>query len=163
MHQSRAELLSAVMAETARHSRSAGRFNVAMGAQLSMPPSELQCLGLLGEGPATPTALADQLGLTTGAMTKVLDRLQAEGYVTRSRHPGDRRRVVIHVVAERFEDLARHYQPMAQRMEALLQQFSDRELHTVLRFMRASREAADAEIALIRDSGHTHMARRRPP
>lgn len=46
-------------------------------------------------GELTPTALATRLGLTTGAVTSVLDRLEGAGFVKRSPNPTDRRSIMI--------------------------------------------------------------------
>ena len=105
--------------------------------------------------------LAAQLGLTTGAMTKVLDRLQQSGFVTRSPDPADRRRIVITAEPEAFGVLTPYYAPMAEKMNDHLSGYSDDELRTVLDFMRTGRIAADEEIARIRAQGLRHATRRR--
>ena len=48
-----------------------------------------------GEGTVTPTQLAQHLGLTSGATTILLNRLDARGFVVRSPHPTDRRGVLL--------------------------------------------------------------------
>jgi len=72
-------------------------------------------MGLLAEGPSAPTRLAAPLGLTTGAMTKVLDRLEAAGYITRSHDPGDRRRIIITTDPAGLARLAAHYDGIGNR------------------------------------------------
>ena len=82
------------------------RLSIALAQQLGMPLADVQCLGLLAAGPSLPSDLAARLGLTTGATTKVLDRLQEAGYITRSADPADRRRIVITAEPEGFAALA---------------------------------------------------------
>lgn len=53
---------------------------------------------LLDTGPITAGRLAEITGLTTGAVTAIVDRLKRAGYLRRERDPGDRRKVVIHPV-----------------------------------------------------------------
>jgi len=89
---SRSQLLAEVTAEAPRHAASAVRLNIAIAQKAGMGLADVQCMGLLMDGPAAPGDLATRLGLTTGAMTKVLDRLQAGGYITRSSDPAGRRR-----------------------------------------------------------------------
>ena len=158
----RGELLAAVAAEAPRQAAAAVRLSIAVAQQIGMPLTDVQCLGLLASGPAAPSDLAGQLGLTTGAMTKVLDRLERSGFVTRSPDPTDRRRIVITADPRGFEALAPYYAPMAERMNAYLAGYSDDELRTVLNLMRAGRIAADEEIARVREQGTTHATRRRP-
>ena len=157
----RPELLAEVATEAPRQAAAAVRFSIAIAHQLGMPLTDVQCMGLLAAGPAAPSDLAGQLGLTTGAMTKVLDRLEESGFVNRSPDPTDRRRIVITAEPGGFEVLAPYYAPMAEKMAGHLSEYSDAELRTVLSFMRAGRIAADEEIARVREQGIAHATRRR--
>jgi hypothetical protein len=49
----------------------------------------------LAELDAAASRLADRIGLTTGSVTSMLDRLEKTGCVTRSPHPSDRRKVIV--------------------------------------------------------------------
>jgi DNA-binding MarR family transcriptional regulator len=157
----RGELLAAVAAEAPRQAAAAVRLSIAVAQQIGMPLTDVQCLGLLEGGPAAPGDLAAQLGLTTGAVTKVLDRLEQGGLVTRSPDPDDRRRVVVTAHPAAFRALAPYYAPMAAKMNQHLGGYGKKELATVLDFMCAGRTAADEEIARIRGQGTRHATRRR--
>jgi DNA-binding MarR family transcriptional regulator len=156
----RSELLAEVAAEAPRQAAAAVRLSIAIAHQLGMPLTDIQCMGLEA-GPAAPSDLAAQLGLTTGAMTKVLDRLEQSGFVARSPDPADRRRIVISADPEGFQVLTPYYAPMAEKMNRHLSGCSDDELRTILDFMRAGRIAADEEIARLRRQGMRHATRRR--
>jgi DNA-binding MarR family transcriptional regulator len=138
------------------------RLSIAIANELGMPLADVQCMGLLADGPAAPSDLAAWLGLTTGAVTKVLDRLERAGYLSRSADPSDRRRIVITADPEGLAALAAHYAPMGEKMSRHLAQYTDDELATILAFMRAGREAADEEISRIRASGTRHARRTTP-
>jgi DNA-binding MarR family transcriptional regulator len=85
-----------------------------------MNPTDLRCLELLGlESEATPSRLAVLLGLTTGAVTGILDRLERTGFVRREADPADRRRVFVRPVPERLTEIAARYQPFERRIRAL--------------------------------------------
>jgi DNA-binding MarR family transcriptional regulator len=56
---------------------------------------------LLDSGSATAGRLAELMGLTTGAVTRVIDRLEQGGYVRRIPDPADRRRVIVELVPRR--------------------------------------------------------------
>lgn len=155
----RPELLGQVAAEAPAHAASAVRLNIAVANQLGLPHTDLQCIGLLTGGPAAPTRLADRLGLTTGAMTKVLDRLERGGYVRRSADPADRRRIVVTASPERLAEVGRHYGPIGEAFARRLAGYTDDELRTVLKFMRDGLEVADAEIDRIRAAGTRHASR----
>jgi DNA-binding MarR family transcriptional regulator len=156
----RSELLADVAAEAPRQAAAAVRLSIAIAHQIGMPLTDVQCMGLLAAGPAAPSDLALQLGLTTGAMTKVLDRLEQGGFVSRSPDPTDRRRIVITADPEGFRALTPYYAPMSEKIDRHLSGYSDDELRTVLDFMRAGRTAADEEIARIREQGIRHATRR---
>ncbi|MCZ1010833.1 MarR family winged helix-turn-helix transcriptional regulator [Streptomyces lydicus] len=77
--------------------------------------TDLRCLEiLLATEDIAPSALAAQLGLTTGSVTAMLDRLEKLGYLTRTPHPTDRRRTLVRATPE-----------AAQRAFALLTPFVD--------------------------------------
>lgn len=156
----RRQLVTEVNAEAPRHAASAVRLSIAVAQQLGMPPTDIQCIGLLADGPAAPTDLAVRLGLTTGAMTKVLDRLERAGYVSRAADPADRRRVIVTADPEGLAAVAAPYAAMGERISRYLAACGDDELATIIAFMRAGREAADEEIARIRAGGVRHATRR---
>jgi len=157
---SRAGLLAELAAESPRQGASAVRLNIAIAHQLAMPLADVQCMGLLADGPSAPGDLAARLGLTSGAMTKVLDRLERAGYVTRAADPADRRRITIVADPGGLARLAAHFAPMGERIGRYLDQLSPADLAAVLAFMRAGREAADEEIDRIRRQGIRHATRR---
>ena len=73
-------------------------FHEAVSRRLGMTAAERKTLGVLGEmGVATPGQLATATGLTTGAITGIVDRLEKAGYAKRAPNPNDRRSVLIHV------------------------------------------------------------------
>ena len=55
----------------------------------------MRALDILSSGPLAPSALAQRLGITTGGLTSVLDRLEKAGYVRRRNDPRDRRRQIV--------------------------------------------------------------------
>jgi DNA-binding MarR family transcriptional regulator len=132
-----------------------------MAQRLGLPLADLQCVGLLVAGPSTPSMLAERLGLTTGAVTKLLDRLQEAGYITRSADPADRRRIIVAADPERLSELAQHYAPLGEQLLRHVAGYSDTELEVVLDFLRASRQGADEEIGRMRREGPPHAVGRR--
>jgi DNA-binding MarR family transcriptional regulator len=72
-------------------------FHEAVSRRLGMTAAERRTLSVLGEmGVATPGQLATATGLTTGAITGIVDRLEKAGYAKREPNPDDRRSVLIH-------------------------------------------------------------------
>src|SRR5438552_15579379 len=71
-------------------------FHEAGARRLGMTAAERKCAGLIAEwGETTPTQLAEATGLTTGAITGIVDRLERAGYAKREPNPKDRRSVLI--------------------------------------------------------------------
>ena len=71
-------------------------FHQAVAERMGLNATDFKCLDMLAQrGPLTAGHLAEVLGLTGGAITGVIDRLEAAGFVQRERDPGDRRRVII--------------------------------------------------------------------
>jgi DNA-binding MarR family transcriptional regulator len=71
-------------------------YHEAIARKIGISATEWKCLELLTRaGPTTAKRLAEASGLTTGAITGIVDRLEKAGYVRREDNPGDRRSVVI--------------------------------------------------------------------
>jgi len=88
----------------------------AVADRLGINPTDLRCLGLATSEPGlTPTRLAELAGLTTGAITGVLDRLERAGFVRREADPDDRRRLRVKLVPDRLGELTAYYRPLIGR------------------------------------------------
>ena len=86
----------------------------AAAVSLGLNPTDLRCLALIaGEGNPTPTRLAEVSGLTSGAITGVMDRLEKAGYLTRATDAKDRRRTTLELNAGRMRELALAFGPAA--------------------------------------------------
>ena len=71
-------------------------YRASVAQQLGVGTTEVVALGhLYQEGPLTPRDLGLKLGLTSGSVTALLDRLGKSGFVTRSQHPDDRRSLLV--------------------------------------------------------------------
>lgn len=70
---------------------------------MALAPMDLVCMCLLQlHGPATAGWLAEMTGLSTGAITGVVNRLERSGYAVREQDPQDRRKVIVVAEVERF-------------------------------------------------------------
>ncbi len=79
----------------------ASDFDEGLAKKLKLSRTDMRCLDLIGRlGPLTAGNLAEESGLTTGAVTFILDRLEEAGMVTRRRDTEDRRRVWVEIVPE---------------------------------------------------------------
>src|SRR5438309_4257603 len=79
--------------------------------------SDLECLDFLNlEGRVTAGRLAEMTGLTTGAITGVVDRLEKAGLVRRERDESDRRKVYIAIVPENVAKVGKYYEHLQRAM-----------------------------------------------
>lgn len=99
--------------------------------------TDVQALAAIldAETPMTPGRLREHLGLTSGAVTACLDRLERAGHVRRSRESADRRVIHVHYVADARPAARSYFRPLAQAAGRAQEQFSDQELDVVLRFL----------------------------
>ena len=68
-----------------------------IAARMSLPYNDVRALDLLAasDAPLGPLEIGTHLGMRSASATELVDRLEAGGYVRRTRHPTDRRRVVV--------------------------------------------------------------------
>lgn len=94
------------------------------------------CL-LLHHGPSPAGRLAELTGVTTGAVTGVVDRLEAGGFVRREPHPSDRRKVIVVADPARAEqDLFPHFSSLMRAAAAdFYDDYSVAELELITRFL----------------------------
>lgn len=94
---------------------------------------------LFRHGAMTAGELAEHAGLTTGAVTGVIDRLEKAGLVRRERDPADRRKVVVVLDEEGArERISPAFQHMQQGLGQLYEGFSDQELGVVKRYLEST-------------------------
>lgn len=91
-----AELASAFAAATVA-------FNSRVARRAGLSTTDHKCLELARAVDTRLTAgqIAELSGLSTGAVTGVIDRLERAGFVRRVRDPGDRRKVLVEVSERR--------------------------------------------------------------
>lgn len=116
-------------------------FSQRVAEKLGLHPTDMQFLNLLELlGPLTPGVLAQCSGLSSGGVTVVLDRLERAGYIRRAHNPSDRRSVLVGIVPARQKKVAANYASVQKQFEAVLADFSEQELETVLKFFSAANE-----------------------
>lgn len=92
-------------------------------------------------------------GLTTGAVTGLIDRLERRGYDRREADPADRR-VLVRADAEAIgRELNPHVEAMRAASERMLAEFSDPDLAVVLAFLERANGVAAEQIARAREAG----------
>jgi DNA-binding MarR family transcriptional regulator len=145
------DLVEWVAGEIALFQSATGAVDEAAGEVMGVNPTDLRCMGrLYGHGPSTAGELAAACGLSRGAMTTALDRLERAGYARRVHSEGDRRRVVVEVTAHALELMEAIWGPIAQAGKAQLAEFSDDQLALLLDFLRRGRELQETHAGRVR-------------
>jgi DNA-binding MarR family transcriptional regulator len=115
-------------------------FHQAIAERVGLNATDLKCLDLLARtGPITAGRLSELAGLTSGAITGIIDHLEAAGYVQRERDRSDRRRVIIKpsLGQEYANTIAPIFASLQQAMgEELAQRYSPEVLGAIEDFLR---------------------------
>jgi DNA-binding MarR family transcriptional regulator len=147
----RAQLLDALNTAFRTVSAQSVMLSQAAADRMGMASSDIECFDLLSlHGPMTAGRLADLTGLTTGAITGVIDRLERAGYAHRERDPNDRRRVIVQPHLERHADAVPVFGPVAAAMDALFARYSDDELAVLLDFATRANVVTNEQIKRLR-------------
>ncbi|MGP8207804.1 MAG: MarR family winged helix-turn-helix transcriptional regulator [Acidimicrobiales bacterium] len=133
------------------------RFDQAVADYLGVSRTEAHCLDILDQfGPMTAGQLAELSGLTTGAITKVADRLEDAGYVSRARDPVDRRRVIVDLTPELRRLAGELYEIPEPLMADFQAQFSERDLRVLIAYFERGSELADVRQARLASKIHKY-------
>jgi DNA-binding MarR family transcriptional regulator len=125
----------------------ASDFDERMAKRLKLSRTDMRCLDLIGRlGPMTAGHLAEESGLTSGAVTFILDRLEEAGMVTRRRDTEDRRRVWVEIEPKAQERLLEVQQPVVEQMREVTQHFKADELAIVRDYMRQAKEVFQRQV-----------------
>lgn len=100
--------------------------------------TDTRCLSLIRfhpDGTVTAGWLADLTGLTTGAITHILDRLEKKGFIERARDTEDRRKVFVRLRPENFGPLLSQYEALGKSYLKVVEHYSDDELKLILGYL----------------------------
>jgi DNA-binding MarR family transcriptional regulator len=137
----RKALVQQASSEMRSYQTAVDRFDEVVVGVLGINRTDGRCLDILEQkGSMTAGELARETGLTTGAMTTLLDRLERLGYLRRVPHPTDRRRVVVEITDKMRRRIEQIYGPVGREGRELLACLSERQLELVAEVMRTGRE-----------------------
>jgi DNA-binding MarR family transcriptional regulator len=123
-------------------------FHETVARTLGMSAAESRCLGVLRDlEVATPGQLAQATGLTTGAITGIVDRLEKAGYAGREPNPNDRRSLLIRIKQPEkiAQILGPIYGSLSQGMVEISGQYTPEQLAAIDRYLIQTIEVLKAE------------------
>lgn len=131
----------------------------AIAGRAGLNDTDFECIDVLDwTGPITAGELGRRVGITSGAVTGVLDRLEGGGWVRRTADPNDRRRVIVELCPpapdgpnpERYEEMAEAFAPLQRDIEGIVDELTDEQLETIVEYLRASGDAVERSIERMR-------------
>jgi DNA-binding MarR family transcriptional regulator len=145
---SKRKIFEELIDEVRRSQSATDRFDQAVADALGLNRTDMRCLDVIDrEGPIPAGRLAEATGLTTGAITTVLDRLERAGHARRVRDGDDRRRVLVELTPEARQHASSFYGEHAALGERLYSRYTEQELELLLEFVRGSREFNERQAA----------------
>jgi DNA-binding MarR family transcriptional regulator len=128
-------------------------FGQTVAVRLGLSESDIKALELLVDSdPVTAGRLAEMLNLSTGAVTRVLDRLEQAGYVRRTADAADRRRVVVEVVSERMTAIRDALGPLGDAQADVVAGYTDDQLDLINDFLSKMADAGQARADAARET-----------
>jgi DNA-binding MarR family transcriptional regulator len=151
----REEIIQAIIEKRKEMSTETIMFHQSVADVLGLHITDHKCLDLIRQYGAMPAGrIAELTGLTTGAVTGIIDRLEKAGYVRRANDPKDRRRTIVEPVRNKKWErkIEAIFIPFHEKMHKLLSSYSDGELAFLLDVLTKSIEQTREESKKLRTS-----------
>jgi DNA-binding MarR family transcriptional regulator len=150
--ESKEDLLHDLVNQVRRAQNASALVDAVTSKVLGVSDSEGMCIDILDrEGPVTAGRLAQATGLTTGAITAVIDRLEEKGYARRFRDERDRRRVLVEPTKAVLDKAHELYAELGQAGYPVLTAMTREQLETIRDFERFSADINEDHAARLRE------------
>ena len=149
----REEIIQVIIEKFREMSTETIMFHQAVADVLGLHITDHKCLDFIYRFGAMPAGrLAELSGLTTGAVTGIIDRLEEAGYVRRANDPKDRRRTIVEPIRNKKlgRKLEMIFTPFHEKMYKLFSSYSDSELAFLVDVMTKSIELTREESKKLR-------------
>ncbi len=151
IQKSKPALTEEIVGRLARqHSTAVVLFHHAVAERLGLGPTDHKCLDLLRDrGAMAGSDLCAITGLTSGAITGVVARLEQAGYLHREPDPQDGRKQILHLIRKpsHIQDVI---EPLQEDVAALLEQFDRHQLTAISKFLTGSTDRIYRHAAILR-------------
>jgi DNA-binding MarR family transcriptional regulator len=147
----RSELLASLGRELRRFGDQNAAFSQAVSEKLGLNATDLRCITALAlGGSATAGQLAELTGLTTGAVTGIIDRLERAGFARRAKDPADRRQVIVDAGGSRRGELDQLLGAMNRALLAAAEDYAEDQLSSVIDYLARAAAVAQREAEQLR-------------
>lgn len=117
-------------------------YSQAVASQIGISSSDLECLDVIVmRGPITAGGIAAATGLTGGAVTGLIDRLEQAKLVRREHDPDDRRKVMVRALPTVEQRIGPMFEPMGRTTSAVMARYTDEQIALILDFVARSSES----------------------
>jgi DNA-binding MarR family transcriptional regulator len=121
----------------------------AIAQSVGLNATDTKCVDLiLRNDPPQVTSgwLAEKTGLTTGAITHIVDRLEKAGYIERDRDANDRRKVLLRVRMENLAKLAPRYEQIGEAYMEIIEEYSNAQLQLICEYLEKVSAVSEREL-----------------
>ena len=138
----------------------------AIAQSVGLNATDTKCIDLIlrgSEGSVTAGRLSIMTGLTTGAITHILDRLEKRRFIERLRDTRDRRKVFVRVLPESLKPLIPKYEAIGRAYISLAAQYSVNELQLICDYLEKTCVVSERELANAVTAGRSHPRAKSKP
>ena len=124
----------------------------AIAQSVGLNATDTKCVELILRGPESGVSagwISQMTGLTSGAITHILDRLEKRKFVKRIRDTRDRRKVFVQVRPESLAPLTPRFEAIGNAYLGFLEKYSDKELQLICGYLEGTSEVSARELAKI--------------
>ena len=121
-------------------------FTHVIAGNIGLSATEFECLDFIQDcGPVPAGRLAELTGLTTGAVTGLIDRLERAGFVRRTADDHDRRRVLVEAIQndDAISKIRALYEPVSRGFYEITARYSDADVAVITRYLSQSVEMVE--------------------
>jgi len=136
----------------------------AIAQTIGLNATDTKCVDLIlqsRDGALTAGQLSDMSGLTSGAITHLLDRLEKRNFIERRRDTADRRKVYVRVRLESIASVIPRYEAIGQAYLALAEQYDDEDLRLICDYLEKTSAMSQRELAKLTAAARTPRSKER--
>jgi DNA-binding MarR family transcriptional regulator len=136
----------------------------AIAQTIGLNATDTKCVDLIlqsRDGALTAGQLSDMSGLTSGAITHILDRLEKRNFIERRRDTADRRKVYVRVRLESIASVIPRYEAIGQAYLALAEQYDDEDLRLICDYLEKTSAMSQCELAKLTAAARTPRSKER--
>jgi DNA-binding MarR family transcriptional regulator len=146
------ETIDGVLRSLRRVNIQGSLFGQTVALRFGLSESDIETLeALIESGASTAGRLAELTGLTSGAVTRVIDRLEQSGYVRRIPDPTDRRRVIVEVVPDKVSAIRSTLDRISTASAAEIGAYTEAQLALINDFLTRMEQITRAEATSLRE------------